>query len=79
MIRQQVQAVYSGGVIRPLETVILDEGEELDVLLMPRQKRRRVNPAEVLRAISALPIEGENDGFTGANHDSVLYPPAELK
>ncbi|MEK7833943.1 MAG: antitoxin family protein [Acidobacteriota bacterium] len=76
---QQVQAVYSGGVIRPLEKVILEEGEELSVLLLPRQKRRKVNPAETLNAIAALPIEGESDGFTGADHDLVLYPPAEQK
>ncbi|HKC62007.1 MAG TPA: antitoxin family protein [Pyrinomonadaceae bacterium] len=35
---KQIEAVYEKGVIRPLEPVALTEGEELDVVLLPRQK-----------------------------------------
>jgi predicted DNA-binding antitoxin AbrB/MazE fold protein len=37
---KQIQAIYEGGVIRPLEPVALDEGEELDVVLLPRHKQQ---------------------------------------
>lgn len=73
---QQIQAVYSGGVIRPLEPVSLTEGEKLNVLLLPQQKRNKVNPAEILSSIAELPIESKNDSFSGADHDQVLYPSA---
>jgi predicted DNA-binding antitoxin AbrB/MazE fold protein len=35
---RQIQAVYEKGVLRPLEPLKLDEGEELDVVLLPRRK-----------------------------------------
>ena len=71
---QQIQAVYSGGVIRPLEPVSLTEGETLNVVLLPQQKHSKLSPAEILSTIAELPIEGEVDQFSGADHDQVLYP-----
>jgi predicted DNA-binding antitoxin AbrB/MazE fold protein len=38
---KQIAAIYEGGVIRPLEPPRLTEGEELDVVLLPRQERAR--------------------------------------
>jgi predicted DNA-binding antitoxin AbrB/MazE fold protein len=35
---RQIQAVYEKGVLRPLEPLQMDEGEELDVVLLPRRK-----------------------------------------
>lgn len=40
MMSKQIQAVYERGVIRPLEPVALTEGEELDVVLLPRRKEQ---------------------------------------
>ncbi len=76
---QQIQAIYSGGVIRPLEPVTLSEGEELNIVLLPRQKRNQLSPSEVLHSIAELPIEGEMDSFSGADHDQILYPSDEQK
>ncbi|HEY0322564.1 MAG TPA: antitoxin family protein [Pyrinomonadaceae bacterium] len=70
---KQIQAIYEKGVIRPLEPVALTEGEELDVVLLPRQKRTHNNPARVLAEIARLPIEGKQDAFSGAEHDQILY------
>jgi predicted DNA-binding antitoxin AbrB/MazE fold protein len=36
---KQIPAIYEGGVIRPLEPPDLTEGEELDVVLLPRQEQ----------------------------------------
>ena len=57
MMGKQIQAVYEKGVIRPLEPVALTEGEELDVVLLPRHKRGE---------IAVLPIEDEQDGSFSA-------------
>ena len=70
---KQISAIYEGGVIRPLEPPDLTEGEELDVVLLPRQKQGQKSPAQILAAIAALPLEGKQNAFSGAEHDSVLY------
>lgn len=72
---KHITAVYERGVIRPLEPVNLTEGEELEVVLLPRgHKTPRGNPAQLLADIARLPIEGASDEFSGADHDQVLYP-----
>jgi predicted DNA-binding antitoxin AbrB/MazE fold protein len=73
MMSKQIQAIYEGGVIRPLEPVALNEGEELDVVLLPRQKQTERHPAEALAEIARLPIEGQQDAFSGEDHDQLLY------
>jgi len=69
MMSKQIQAVYEGGVIRPLEPVALNESEELDVVLLPRQKPTQRNPTEVLAEIARLPIEGKQNAFSGEDYD----------
>jgi predicted DNA-binding antitoxin AbrB/MazE fold protein len=71
---KQIQAVYEKGVLRPLEPLKLDEGEELDVVLLPRRKSIARDAARVLADIAKLPLEGAQDGFSGAEHDRILYP-----
>lgn len=72
---KQISARYEQGVIRPLEPVSLKEGEELEIVLLPRtNKAPRGNPAQVLADIARLPIEGAADEFSGADHDQILYP-----
>ncbi len=56
---KQITAIYEGGVLRPLEPPDLTEGEELDVVLLPRRKQARKNPADILAEIAALPLEEE--------------------
>jgi predicted DNA-binding antitoxin AbrB/MazE fold protein len=74
---RQIQAVYENGVLRPLEPLKLDEGEELDVVLLPRSESRARAAARILAEIACLPPEGADDGFSGADHDSILYPKDE--
>jgi predicted DNA-binding antitoxin AbrB/MazE fold protein len=69
-MNKQIQAVYEGGVIRPLEPVALNEGEELDVVLLPRHKQTQRNPAEALAEIAPSSIEGKQDAFSGTEHDA---------
>lgn len=70
---KQIAAIYEGGMLRPLEPPDLAEGEEVDVVLLPRQKQGERSLAQILAEIAALPLEGQQDAFTGADHDSVLY------
>ena len=72
---KQVEAVYEKGQLRPLEPLELPEGARLRVILVTTDEANTPQtPAEVLTEIAGLPLEGEADGFSGRDHDSVLYP-----
>lgn len=54
---KQIPAIYEGGVIRPLESPELAEGEELDVVLLPRRRESKPDPR------LAVMQEAVNDGL----------------
>ena len=73
---KQITAVFEKGVLRPEHPVDLPEGEQLQLIVVTRKP---VPPngnaaAHALAEIAALPLEGETGSFSGADHDSVLYP-----
>jgi predicted DNA-binding antitoxin AbrB/MazE fold protein len=81
---QSIPAVFSGGVFRPLAPVDLVEGTHVTVEVagevMPRQElspealaRQRTAIEEMLAEIERLPIEEPDDGFSGRDHDKILY------
>lgn len=69
-MNQQIQAIYEHGIIRPLEPLELEEGENVEVILL----KKKHNASKVLAEIANLPIEGKTDKFSGADHDKELYP-----
>jgi predicted DNA-binding antitoxin AbrB/MazE fold protein len=70
-----VKAVYENGVFRPTQPVRLAEGTKVDVvILQPDAPSPRPSVAEQLGEIARLPPEGPDDGFSGADHDEILYP-----
>jgi predicted DNA-binding antitoxin AbrB/MazE fold protein len=70
----RVQAIFEKGVFRPVEPVRIDEGARVEITIEERTPVPS-NPSinDSLDEIAKLPIEGENDGFSGADHDHVLY------
>ena len=72
---KQFTAVFEEGVLRPEHPVDLPEGEQLQLIVVSRKPGPpNGNAAHVLAEIAALPLEGEAESFSGADHDSVLYP-----
>jgi predicted DNA-binding antitoxin AbrB/MazE fold protein len=73
---KEIEAIYEGGVLRPLEQLDLPEGSRLEVILISHDKPSDGNStaASVLAEIATLPLEGPSEPFSGADHDSVLYP-----
>ena len=70
-----VQAVYEHGVLRLAQPISLAEGTQVEVVVMTRESRpEHPTPANILSAIAALPLQGNSDEFSGADHDRVLYP-----
>jgi predicted DNA-binding antitoxin AbrB/MazE fold protein len=69
-----VEAIYEGGVLRLKEPISLDEGAEVEVIVISREPAAgESKPAEVLAAIAALPLEGTDGEFSGRDRDSILY------
>ena len=70
-----VRAVYEGGLFRPVEHVAIAEGACVE-LTVRTEAVPTIAPEFILEAlleIAALPLEGPNDGFSGADHDKILY------
>jgi len=76
---KQISAIYEEGRFRPLEPVELAEGEELDLILLTHETTldNQEMPAQILAGIAALPLESRGNPFSGADHDTVLYPKDE--
>ncbi len=69
-----IHAIYENGIIRPFEPVNLENGEEVDVFLVRKESYDPERTRKMLKEIAELPIEGDPEPFSGAHHDSILYP-----
>jgi|CXWL01.1.fsa_nt_gi predicted DNA-binding antitoxin AbrB/MazE fold protein len=70
-----IAAIYENGVFRPLEKVDLDNGEEVEVILLDRAEPNSPQRSrDILAEIAALPMESNTNGFSGKDHDDILYP-----
>ena len=70
-----IKAVYSKGVFRPATPVAIADGTEVELTVSSDEPA--VSPEKLvdgLRRIAGLPLEGLSNGFSGADHDCVLYP-----
>lgn len=75
---KEIEAVYERGIIRPVNPLELTEGSRIDIIFITREEPGPPgNAASILAEIAALPPEGAADGFSGREHDSVLYPEPE--
>jgi predicted DNA-binding antitoxin AbrB/MazE fold protein len=82
-----VDAIFDHGVFRPLEPLALPEGLYVHLQVQQAESQastaqspdaegaaaRKAGLAEFLEQMSALPIEGRQDPFSGADHDRELY------
>jgi predicted DNA-binding antitoxin AbrB/MazE fold protein len=80
-----IPAIFDAGIFRPLEPVELAEGTQVQVQvpvpaedtsaeLTPEQLARQQAAIEgMLTEIESLPIEEPDDGFSGRDHDRILY------
>ena len=81
-----ISAIFDAGVFRPLEPVDLANGTHVEVQVPTIEKDKSVDElppedlarqqaaiAEFLSKMEALPDEGPDDGFSGRDHDKILY------
>ena len=80
---QKIRAIYENGLFRPLEPVSLTEHDLVSLVIGPVANGQPGDSEEIARQQQALrealdeadrlPLEGPDDGFSGADHDWVLY------
>jgi predicted DNA-binding antitoxin AbrB/MazE fold protein len=71
-----IQAIYEGGVFKPRDPVTLKEGAAVELTVRTEDPFVPADPATVLRMveeIASMPVQGPDDGFSGADHDKILY------
>jgi predicted DNA-binding antitoxin AbrB/MazE fold protein len=81
-----IPAIYDAGVFRPLEPVDLADGTQVEVQLPSTSTvsskveaspevlaRQRAAIEEMIAESESLPLEGSDDGFSGRDHDKILY------
>lgn len=76
------EAIYENGVLRPLTTPGLREGEKVEILVVSRPDASPHTPSEsatILARIAELPLQEDDRGFSGREHDRILYGEQPLK
>ncbi|MGH2370203.1 MAG: antitoxin family protein [Chloroflexota bacterium] len=69
-----MEAVYEGGVLRPMQPIPLADGTRVEVIVIaPEQATQNARPASILAWIAALPVGSGGEPFSGRDHDRVLY------
>jgi len=85
--RSTIEAVYEQGVLRPDRPIDLAEGSRVEIIVLPAESRELVDKtqfdprraAKRIAEIAALPLESSPDGFSGEDHDQVLYGGTEAR
>ena len=70
-------AIYEHGVLRPLSPLPLAEGARVEVTVTDdassAQAMENGRASDLLREVAALPMESGEAGFSGRDHDRILY------
>ena len=82
-MNRTIPAVFDAGVFRPLKPVDLAQGTQVEVQVPVAAPGTQLSPEELadqqaaiaqfFAKMDALPTEGPDDGFSGRDHDKILY------
>jgi predicted DNA-binding antitoxin AbrB/MazE fold protein len=67
----KVHAVYRNGVLHPAVPLPVADGAEVELTVTADEGPGSL--VDALGEIARLPAEGPQDGFSGADHDRILY------
>ena len=79
-----IEAVYEQGVLRLSRPIDLADGTRVNVIVIASHPAltpvipdepgpRKKTSAEIMSEIAAMPMKSGPDGFSGEDHDQVLY------
>lgn len=81
----EVDAIYNNGAFVPVKPLAMAEGVRVHLRvdeqpdsaeIVDQGERQKLSRAEMdrfLRVAAELPVESPDDGFSGADHDRLLY------
>jgi predicted DNA-binding antitoxin AbrB/MazE fold protein len=79
----EFRAIFEHGILRPLDPISLVENDVVTVVVQSNGSqieqskvegaKQKQNLMDALAEANRLPLESSDDGFSGADHDSVLY------
>jgi predicted DNA-binding antitoxin AbrB/MazE fold protein len=77
----QVDAIYDGGVLKPLEPLALPDQSQVRIIVCAAEPpdeaeklaAQKAALAEMRKVIDALPQVNNNDGWSVRQHDELLY------
>jgi predicted DNA-binding antitoxin AbrB/MazE fold protein len=82
-MNRTISAIFDAGVFKPIGPVDLADGTEVQVQLPAKNVAGELSPQELARQqnaiaamleeIASLPVKEPDDGFSGRDHDKVLY------
>jgi predicted DNA-binding antitoxin AbrB/MazE fold protein len=81
-ISTTIEAVYEQGVFRLSRPIDLADGTRVDLIVIASHPAEllpgepvpgKKTPAEIMAEIAAMPMESSPDGFSGEDHDRILY------
>jgi predicted DNA-binding antitoxin AbrB/MazE fold protein len=77
---QEIPAIYEDGVLRPLEPLQLAEHQRVRVSIATEPcdsedvaAAQRRSMEELDAELAGVPDRSSDDGFSGADHDKILY------
>ena len=74
---QLMNAVFEAGVFRPTSEPPFSEGQQVEILVRPRNLMAPQAVAAALASAAWLPVQAPGDAATSQNHDRVLYDEAQ--
>jgi predicted DNA-binding antitoxin AbrB/MazE fold protein len=79
----EFRAIFEHGILRPLDPISLVENDVVTVVVQSNGSqieqskvegaKQKQNLMAALAEANRLPLESSDDGFSGADHDQVLY------
>ena len=71
----KIHAVFERGVFRPTDPIVLADGAVVELIVSTGiDPKSPLGLTAIMAEIAALPVEGVDDRFSGADHDALLYP-----
>jgi len=69
-----VEVIYEQGVLQLMQPLSLAEGTRVEVMVIMREPTAEGRqPADILAAIAALPMDTGGEESSGRDHDKILY------
>lgn len=74
-MNQKIQAVYENGTLVLDKPLAISNGSKVEIVVVADKQEDEMSGfvAKRLAEIAAMPLEGDEEKFSGRDHDRILY------